>query len=99
MIRTVLSIATPHSWLIHQLDMKDTFLNGALDETVYYTQPSSFINPEHPTHVHNLDKSLYDLKQAPRTWYKRFATYACALGFKTLTSDVSLFILRDGLNT
>jgi hypothetical protein len=79
--------------------MKNTFLNGALDEIVYYTQPSSFINPKHPTHVCNLDKSLYDLKQAPRTWYKRFVTYACALGFKTLTSDVSLFVLHDGLDT
>jgi hypothetical protein len=34
-IRLVLSIATMHSWSIHQLDVKNAFPHGHLDETVY----------------------------------------------------------------
>jgi hypothetical protein len=34
-IRTVLSIASSRSWPIHQLDVKNAFLHGTLDETVY----------------------------------------------------------------
>jgi len=34
-IRTVLSIAASHHWPIHQLDVKNAFLHGHLDETVY----------------------------------------------------------------
>nr|GEW02879.1 ribonuclease H-like domain-containing protein [Tanacetum cinerariifolium] len=34
-IHTVLSLAVSHKWPIHQLDIKNTFLNGDLSETVY----------------------------------------------------------------
>jgi hypothetical protein len=34
-IRTVLTVALFHSWPVHQLDVKNTFLHGTLDETVY----------------------------------------------------------------
>jgi hypothetical protein len=51
MIQTILSIAVSHSWPIRQLDVKNAFLNGSLDETVYCAQPSGFIDLEHPTHV------------------------------------------------
>ncbi|GJR59594.1 retrovirus-related pol polyprotein from transposon TNT 1-94 [Tanacetum coccineum] len=45
-----------------------TFMNGELKEEVYVSQPEGFIDPDHPTHVYRLKKSLYDLKQAPRAW-------------------------------
>ncbi|GJX50039.1 retrovirus-related pol polyprotein from transposon TNT 1-94 [Tanacetum coccineum] len=38
-IRTVLSIALSRNWLIHQLDVKNAFLNGDLSKTVYMYQP------------------------------------------------------------
>jgi len=34
-IRTVLSITISQSWTIHQLDVKNAFLHGYLNETVY----------------------------------------------------------------
>jgi hypothetical protein len=42
---------------------------------------------------------LYRLKQAPRAWYSRFATYLTPLGFIEAKSDTSLFIFRRGLDT
>jgi histone deacetylase 1/2 len=38
-IRAVLSITVSRLWPIHQLDVKNAFLNDNLDEEVYYQQP------------------------------------------------------------
>ncbi|GJX47186.1 ribonuclease H-like domain-containing protein [Tanacetum coccineum] len=65
-VRTVLSLAVSHKWPIHQLDVKNAFLNGDLSETVYMHQPPGFVNNQYPHHVCLLQRSLYGLKQAPR---------------------------------
>nr|GFB86698.1 ribonuclease H-like domain-containing protein [Tanacetum cinerariifolium] len=85
-IRTVLSLAVSRKWPIHQLDVKNAFLNGNLSEIVYMHQPPGFTDPQHPNHVCLLQRSLYALKQAPRAWFQRFAglflsqkKYACEL--------------------
>jgi hypothetical protein len=74
-IRAVLSIAASHSWPIHQLDVKNAFLHGHLNETVYCQQPPSFVDPAAPDHAYLLQKSLYGLKQAPRAWHRRFSNF------------------------
>jgi hypothetical protein len=57
------------------------FLHGTLSETVFCYQPTGFADPAHPDLVCRPHKSLYRLKQAPRAWYSRFATYLTTLGF------------------
>ena len=94
-ICVVLSIATSQSWPLHQLDVKNAFLHGELEETVYCTQPAGFVYDARPTHVCKLKKSLYGLKQAPRTWFLRFTKYLHTLGFISSKSDSSLFILHS----
>jgi hypothetical protein len=95
-IRIVLSIAVSRSWPIHQLDVKNAFLHGNLDEEVYCQQPPGFVDTRCPDYVCRLHKSLYGLKQAPRAWYQRFALFAHRLGFVVSKSDVSLFIYKNG---
>jgi len=56
------------------MDMKSTFLNGALKEEVYMEQPEGFDLTEGKDLVCKLKKALYGLKQAPRAWYTRLIT-------------------------
>ncbi|GJV74444.1 ribonuclease H-like domain-containing protein [Tanacetum coccineum] len=53
-IHTVLSLAVSRQWLIHQLDVKNAFLNGDLSETVYMHQPPGFVDSRYPHHVYLL---------------------------------------------
>jgi hypothetical protein len=57
-----LNLATSRSWLIHQLDVKNAFLHGHLEETMYSKQPPGFVDPAHPDDVCLLQRSLYGLK-------------------------------------
>src|ERR1043165_8504330 len=98
-IRTVLSLAVSRSWPIHQLDVKNAFLHGTLNETVYCQQPSGFENSSSPNLVCLLQKSLYGLKQAPRAWFHRFATFIQTIGFLPSKSDSSLIIFQSSEHT
>jgi len=91
-IRVVLSLA------VHQLDVKNAFLHGHLEETVYCQQPPGFVDPTTPDHVCLLQKSLYGLKHSPRAWYQRFTSYIRTLGFVASVMDTSLFVYKEGGN-
>ena len=67
-IRIMLAIAAYHDYEIWQMDVKTAFLNGNLLEDVYMTQPDGFTIPEHANKVCKLQRSIYGLKQAFRTW-------------------------------
>jgi hypothetical protein len=61
----MLSLAISRSWLIHQLDVKNTFQHDTLSEIVYRSQPMELLDPMQPDQVCRLNKSLNGLKQAP----------------------------------
>ncbi|GJV85994.1 zinc finger, CCHC-type containing protein [Tanacetum coccineum] len=44
-IRLLIAMASIYNLIIHQTDVKTTFLNGDLDEEVYMNQPQGFIMP------------------------------------------------------
>ncbi|KAI3746178.1 hypothetical protein L6452_08601 [Arctium lappa] len=98
-IRTILSLAISRHWPIHQLDVKNAFLHGHLQETVYMHQTPGFRYPQHPDHVCHLQRSLYGLKQAPRAWYQRFAQHALRMGFQHSRTDSSLFTYHQATGT
>jgi hypothetical protein len=95
-VRPVLSIVVSRDWPIQQLDVKNAFLHGTLTETVYCSQPTGFADPAHPNLVCRLKKSLYGMKQVPRAWYSRFASFLLSQGFAEAKSDTSLFVFRRG---
>jgi hypothetical protein len=93
-IRAVLSIVVSRSWPIHQLDVKNAFLHGHLNETVYCQQQPGIVDPAAHDHVCLQQKSLYGLKQAPRAWHQRFSGFVQRTGFTASTSDTSLFVYK-----
>ena len=47
----LLMLAASHNWEIHQMDVKNAYLNGKLTEMIYMKQPPNFINFEYPQHM------------------------------------------------
>jgi len=41
----LLALASIHKLVIHQMDIKTTFLNGELEEEIYMTQPERCVVP------------------------------------------------------
>ncbi|GJY42932.1 ribonuclease H-like domain-containing protein [Tanacetum coccineum] len=77
-------------------NVKNAFLLGDLSETMYMHQPPGFQDSAHPDYVCLLQRSLYDLKQASRAWFQRFAAYITRVGFTHSRCDSSLFIYTQG---
>ncbi|GJT59543.1 retrovirus-related pol polyprotein from transposon TNT 1-94 [Tanacetum coccineum] len=69
------------SFLVYQMDVKTSFLNGPLKEEVYVNQLDGFVDPHHPNKVYRLKKALYGLKQAPRAWYDELSNFLVSKGF------------------
>jgi hypothetical protein len=61
-IRLVLTIAVTRGWSLRQLDVKNAFFHGVLEEEVYMKQPPGFEHPHTPHYICKLDKALYGLK-------------------------------------
>ncbi|MCR2848001.1 reverse transcriptase domain-containing protein, partial [Heyndrickxia coagulans] len=57
-VRLLLSLAANLDWPLYQLDVKNAFLNGELDEEVYLEIPPGLDIPEQPNSVLRLKKSL-----------------------------------------
>jgi hypothetical protein len=74
--------------------VKNAFLHDTLSETIYCSQPIGFVDPTQLDGICLLNKSLYWLKQTPRTWYNRFGMYTTSLVFVEAKSDTSLFIFQ-----
>jgi Reverse transcriptase (RNA-dependent DNA polymerase) len=66
-IQVILSLVVSQQWPIRQLDVHNVFLHGDLKEQVFMSQPSGFIDQTKPNHVCLLSKSIYGLKQSPRS--------------------------------
>lgn len=60
-------------------------------------QPPGFKDSNHPDHVFLLQRSLYNLKQVPRAWFQRCATFITTIGFRHSRCDSSLLIFCRGL--
>ncbi|GKE68322.1 putative ribonuclease H-like domain-containing protein, partial [Tanacetum coccineum] len=93
-IRLFLAYASFMNFLVYQMDVKSSFLYVTIEEEVYVSQPPSFVDPEFPDKVYKVEKALYGLHQAPRTWYETLSTYLLHNGFYRGQIDKTLFIKR-----
>ena len=61
-IRMLMSLVAQKGWIIHQMDVKSTFLNGYLEEEIFVEQPEGLIVQGQEEKVYRLRKALYGLK-------------------------------------
>ncbi|GJZ36119.1 retrotransposon protein, putative, ty1-copia subclass [Tanacetum coccineum] len=91
-IRILIAIEAYYDYEIWQMDVKTAFLNGRLNEDIYMVQPKGFVNPKHPRRVCKIQRSIYGLKQASRSWNKRFDEEIKKYGF-TQSLDEPCYIM------
>nr|GEX07884.1 retrovirus-related Pol polyprotein from transposon TNT 1-94 [Tanacetum cinerariifolium] len=58
--------AASKNMIIYQMDVETAFLNRKLKEEIYVREPDGFVDPDHPTHIYRLKKSLYGFRKASR---------------------------------
>jgi Reverse transcriptase (RNA-dependent DNA polymerase) len=58
--RILLSVATNLGWVLFQMDVKNAFLQGILDEEVYMVPPPGYNNLSNSSLVCKLKKAIYD---------------------------------------
>ena len=76
----MLAIATFYE--IWQMDVKKTaFLNGFIKEKLYMMQPEGFVNPNGANKICKLQRSIYGLVQASRSWNIRLDKLIKAYSF------------------
>lgn len=73
-VQVLLSVAVNLDWPSYQLDVKNAFLDGDLEDEVCMESPPGFTE-KFGAKVCRLKKYLYGLKQSRRTWFERFTTF------------------------
>ncbi len=85
-VRAIIAMAAK-GWSLHQMDVKNVFLHGDLQEEMYMEQPPGYVDQTHPNLVCRLKKVLYGLKQTPRAWLDKIGQYFVTSGFQTSNVD------------
>ncbi len=94
-VRAVIAVVTSRGWQLHQMDVKNAFLHGELQEEVYLDQPPGYEDMSHLNYVCRLRKALYGLKQAPRAWHDKIAESLVTIGFRMLYANHSLYVRKS----
>ncbi|GKE48900.1 retrotransposon protein, putative, ty1-copia subclass, partial [Tanacetum coccineum] len=97
-IRILISIVAYYDYEIWKMDIKTFFLNSYLDEDIYMVQPEGFVDPNHPRKVCKLQRSIYGLKQASRSWNKRFDEEIKRFGFAQNLDEPCVYQKASGSN-
>jgi hypothetical protein len=93
-VRAIIAMGAIKGWSLREMDVKNAFLHGDLQEEVYMEQPPGYVNQTHPNLVCRLKKALYGLKQAPRAWLDKIGQYLVTSGFQTSNADFSLYVKK-----
>ena len=90
-VRAVLVNAASQGWEIHQIDIKNAYLNAELTETVYMRPPTGYLKPGQEGKVCKLLKCLYGTKQAGFEWYQTLCEFFGEIRFTCSSVDHAVF--------
>ncbi|KAL0448471.1 UNVERIFIED_CONTAM: Retrovirus-related Pol polyprotein from transposon TNT 1-94 [Sesamum latifolium] len=91
-IRILLAIAAWYDYEIWQMDVKTAFLNGFVEEEIFMDQPEGFTTVGEEQKVCHLQRSIYGLKQASRSWNIRFDEVI--RGYDFIKNDYDLCVYK-----
>ena len=90
--RVLVGLAAQQGLKIHQIDFKQAFLNGVLQEEVYLQPPEGVPIEGQGKVVLKLVKALYGLKQAPKEWHDLLKGSLIGMGFTQSLADPGVFM-------
>src|SRR3989337_1300496 len=90
-VRIMLAIDAFYNYEIWQMDVKTAFLNGFLKEELYMMQPKGFVDPKGANKVCKLQRSIYGLVQASRSWNIRFDGVIKVYGFVQTYGEACIY--------
>ena len=94
-LRVLLSLACNFDLEIEQFDVVTPFLNADVDEDIYMHPPQGL----NDTSVHGqrllckLKRSLYGIKQTPRSWHALLSSWLLSYGFCQSKADPSVYTM------
>ncbi len=93
-IRLLLSTVLTEKWTTRQVDYTNAFAQAELHEEVYVEFPRLFGPPSGEDRVLELKKSLYGLRQAPRTFFEKLKAGLEERGWTQSVVDPCLFLKK-----
>jgi hypothetical protein len=88
-LRAALIVGLLRGYDIHQMNVKNAFLNGTLDKNIYLQPPPGLDVPKE--YCPKLKKAIYGFKQAPRVWYGELKRFFLSIDFIPSLADPCLF--------
>lgn len=97
-------------WHVHQMDVKNAFLHGDIDETVHMKMPPGYLSEGYMFKTKAMDteslskpsnkvckllKTLYGLEHAPRHEFAKLSSALSQYGLQQSRSDYNLFIAHN----
>ena len=91
----MLAIVAYYDYEIWQMDVKTAFVK----EELYMMQPEGFVDPKNANKVCKLQRSIYGLVQASRSWNKHFDSVIKAYGFIQTFGEACIYKKVSGSTT
>ncbi|CAI7929209.1 unnamed protein product [Closterium sp. NIES-54] len=88
-LRILLAVAAMKKKKLRQIDVANAFLYAPVDAEIYVKLPHG--SHGEPNQVCQLQKSLYEIKQAPRLWQQNLHARLTRIGFKQLPHDQGMY--------
>ena len=82
-----------------QMDVKIVFLNGFIKEELYMMQPRRFVDPKGANKMCKLQRFIYGLVQASRSWNIRFDKLIKAYSFIQTCAEAYIYKKVNGSTT
>ena len=94
-IRLVLILILTQNWTTRVIDYTNAFPQANIDTDIYVEMPALFGSKDGSDKVLKLKKSLYGLKQNPRTFYQHLNQGLINRGWTASTIDPCLFMKQN----